>query len=244
MEEKLARTDVDKDDMEENKTNLREVVNQEVLKLYTKYLDILDNQVSLEDVIVTTVITKNVTDVEEKLARREARGRLNRKKYKTQNNHGANGQFNLTIKRLQKYKMAAKVAAYKNWRIIESHWRENTIIRKDEKIEKCFLLKIHETMECCEQKINLHTTKYGNIVKIRNQNGKHSTCQKVDRKYTQFTDKKYHKCGHIHSSAKCWRRNKIDKKCGQPTDSSKKMKSFWTALLTGVRDCLWSECGK
>ena len=115
--------------------------------------------------------------------------------------------------------MAAKVAAYKNW-------RENTIIRKDEKIDKCFLLKIHETMECCEQKINLHTTN-GNIVKIRNQNGKHSTCQKVDRKYTKFTDKKYHKCGHIHSSAKCWRKNKIDKNCGRPTDSSKKMKSFF-----------------
>merc|ERR1712055_351209 len=141
----------------------------------------MDNQVSLEDVIVTDMetvgssytvdknvtenlddmevhkvinlkittvkneITKNVTDVEEKLTRRDARGRLKRKKDKTQN-HGASGQFNLITKRLHNYKMAAKIAAYENW-------RENTIIiRKDEKKDKCFLLKVHGTMECLEQK--------------------------------------------------------------------------------------------
>ena len=115
---------------------------------------------------VTTVIneiTKNVTDVEEKLARREERGRLNRKKYKTQN-HGANGQFNLIITRLHNYKMAAKIAAYKNW-------RENTIIiRKDEKMNKCLLLNIHWTMGCLKQRTKIHITweksKHENIVKI------------------------------------------------------------------------------
>ena len=44
--------------------------------------------------------------------------------------------------------------------------------------------------------------------------------------HTKFTDRKYHNCGHTHSSAKCWGQNKKDKNCGQPTDSSKKMKSF------------------
>merc|ERR1712030_315041 len=61
----------------------------------------------------------------------------------TKPQNGANGQFNLIIKRLQK------------------NWRE----RKD---EKCFLLKIHET----KKKIKLHTTRYGNIVNIQNQNEK------------------------------------------------------------------------
>ena len=56
--------------------------------------------------------------------------------------------------------------------------------------------------------------------------------------HTKVTDKKYHKRRHIYSSAKCWRRNKIDKNCGQPTDSSKKMKSFWTALLDGGQGLL------
>ena len=251
VKEKLHR--LAKDDVEENKTNLREVVNhsmglvscvcgnlnlkqevlhkkvhdgqecdqckhkstkiqhinthkeakQEVLKLHTKYLDILDNQVSLEDVIVTDMevhkvinlkittvkneITKNVTDVEEKLDRKEARWRLKRKKDKTQN-HGASGQFNLITKRLHNYKMAAKMAAYENW-------RENTIIiRKDEKMNKCLLLKIHWTMGCLEQRTKLHITwdesKHGNIVKIQNKNGEYSTCQNVDGKYTKFRDKK------------------------------------------------------
>merc|ERR1712208_253243 len=123
-------------------------MGQEVLKLHTKYLDILDNRVSLEDVIVTDMevhkvinlkittvkneITKNVTDVKEKLDRKEARWRRKRKKDKT---HGTSGQFNLITKRLHNYKMAA-IAAYENW-------RENTIIiRKDEKMDKCFLLKV------------------------------------------------------------------------------------------------------
>ena len=43
-------------------------------------------------------------------------------------------------------------------------------------------------MKCCEQKIKLHTTRYGNIVKESRQN---------------LQIKKYHKCGHIHGSAKC-----------------------------------------
>ena len=42
-------------------------------------------------------------------------------------------------------------------------------------------------MKCCEQKIKLHTTRYGNIVK----------------ESTQNLQKKYDKCGHIHGSAKC-----------------------------------------
>ena len=142
--------------------------------------------INLKITTVKNEITKNVTDVEEKLDRKEARWRLKRKKDKT---HGASGQFNLITKRLHNYKMAA-IAAYENWR------ENKKLIRKHEKMDKCFLLKVHETMECCEQKINLHTTN-GNIVKIRNQNGKHSTCQKVDRKYTKFTDKKYQKRGHI-----------------------------------------------
>ena len=169
--------------------------------VYYGYLDILDNQVVLEDknvtenlddmevhkvinLKITTVkneITKNVTDVEEKLDRKEARWRLKRKKDKT---HGASGQFNLITKRLHNYKMAAKIAAYENWR------ENTTIIRIDEKMDKCFLLKVHGTMECLEQKINLHITKYGNIVKIRNKNGKYSICQNVDGKYTKFRDKK------------------------------------------------------
>ena len=169
---------------------------KEVLKLHTKYLDIMDNQ---EDVIVTDMetvgssytvvdeITKGVTDVEERLARTGAGGRLKRKKDKAQN-HGASGQFNLITKRLHNYKMAAKMAAYENW-------RENTIIiRKDEKMDRCLLLKVHWTMGCLEQRTNLHITwegsKYGNIVKIRNKNGKYSTCQNVDGKYTKFRDKK------------------------------------------------------
>ena len=173
------------------------------------YLDILDNQVVLEDKNVTEVenlddmevhkvinlkittvkneITKNVTDVEEKLDRKEARWRLKRKKDKTQN-HGASGQFNLITKRLHNYKMAAKLAATENW-------RENTkIIRTDEKMNKCLLLNIHWTMGCLKQRTKIQITweesKHENIVKIRNKNGKHSTCQNVDRKYTKFRDKK------------------------------------------------------
>ena len=82
---------------------------------------------------------------------------------------------------------------------LQNFWRE----RKD---EKCFLLKIHETMECCEQKIKLHTTRYGNIVKESTQN---------------LQTKKYHKCGHIHGSAKCCKTkftpiytNGTDTRCG------------------------------
>ena len=56
--------------------------------------------------------------------------------------------------------------------------------------------------------------------------------------HTKFTDRKYHNCGHTHSSAKCWGQNKKYKNCGQPTDSSKKMKSFWTALLDGGQGLL------
>ena len=44
--------------------------------------------------------------------------------------------------------------------------------------------------------------------------------------HTKFTDRKYHNCGHTHSSAKCWGQNKKNKNYGQPTDSSKKMESF------------------
>ena len=182
--------------------------------VYYCYLDILDNQVILEEINknvtevenlddmevhkvinlkITTVkneITKNVTDVEEKLDRKEARWRLKRKKDKTQN-HGASGQFNLITKRLHNYKMAAKLAATENW-------RENTIIiRTDEKMNKCLLLKIHWTMGCLEQRTKLHITwdesKYGNIVKIHNKNGEYPTCQNVDGKncgqHTNFRDK-------------------------------------------------------
>ena len=57
-------------------------------------------------------------------------------------------------------------------------------------------------------------------------------------RHTKFTDRKYQNCGHTHSSAKCWGQNKKYKNCGQPTDSSKKMKSFWTALLDGGQGLL------
>ena len=57
-------------------------------------------------------------------------------------------------------------------------------------------------------------------------------------RHTKCTDRKYQNCGHTHSSAKCWGQNKKYKNCGQPTDSSKKMKSFWTALLDGGQGLL------
>ena len=106
----------------------------------------------------------------------------------TKPQNGANGQFNLIIKRLQK------------------NWRE----RKD---EKCFLLKIHET----KKKIKLHTTRYGNIVNIQNQNEKY-----------------YHKCGHIHGSAKCCKTKftQIGTRYGN------------VEMSTGVKNCLWLQCGK
>ena len=76
-----------------------------------KCLDVLDNQVALEDVVehpremetvgssytVVDEITKGVTDVEERLARTGAGGRLKRKKDKSQK-LGASGQFNLITK--------------------------------------------------------------------------------------------------------------------------------------------------
>ena len=60
-------------------------------------------------------------------------------------------------------------------------------------------------------------------------------------RHTKCTDRKYQNCGHTHSSAKCWAQNKKyygQKNCGQHTDSSKKMKSFWTALLDGGQGLL------
>ena len=93
------------------------------------------------------------------------------------------------------YYHVIEMAAYK---LDNNFWREKHV-----KMDSCLLPEIdkkkivHWTMGCLEQRTNLHITwegsKYGNIVKIQNENGEYPTCQNVDEKncgqHTKFRDK-------------------------------------------------------
>ena len=88
-----------------------------------------------------------------------------------------------------------------NWR--EKHKREllTIIIIEDVKMDRCLLLEIDKNKLMYTSEI--YRQFYGGKI------------------HTKFRDKKYHKRGHTDSSAKCWRKNKIDKNCGQ--------QKLWTA---------------
>ena len=108
---------------------------KEVLKLHTKYLDIVTDMETVgSSYTVVDEITKGVT--EERLARTEAGGRLKRKKDKNQN-HGARDQFCLISKRLHNYKMAANTRSRD--RNDGLFWRENYV-----RMDSCFLQEINK----------------------------------------------------------------------------------------------------
>ena len=79
-----------------------------------------------------------------------------------------------------------------NWR--EKLKRELLII-KDVKMDRCLLLEIdkNKLMYISEIYRQFYISKYGGKI------------------HTKFRDKKYHKRGHTDSSAKCWRKNLVQR---------------------------------
>ena len=150
------------------------------------YLDILDDtQVVREDVNILEHLREMV------LARGEAGERLKRKKNKTKN-HGASDQFRL-ITRLHNSKMAANTRNYYHviemaaYKIDNNFWREKHVKMDSGLLPEIDKKKIvHWTMGCLEQRTNLwEGSKYGNIVKIQNENGEYPTCQNVGGQNTK-----------------------------------------------------------